>query len=274
MRPWIDQHKKAPRRLRSPADGREARPMFRAVVDMRGLAAMAIAAGTGVWGLSAYPPATDNVFLQLIALREPVLFRALVQGYAALWFSTSFLAASLLLSLATIVAYRGAPARARASAAALPQAGDAAHAGPRARRDASPHQSGTRGGAHLADDSAARALHRRHDSRCGRHRQNVGVHVPVRRAAPPLARAGSRSEGGRARPRSQRGFLSPGARHARRAPAARTTTSKLGWTRASATTRSTTISIRTRSPTPWPRCSTICSARSRNRSGSRRTRTS
>ena len=84
--------------------------MLRAVVDMRGLAAMAIAAGTGVWGLTAYPPATDNVFLQLIALREPVLFRALLQGYAALWFSTSFLAASLLLSLATIVAYRGAPA--------------------------------------------------------------------------------------------------------------------------------------------------------------------
>ena len=29
--------------------------MLRAVVDMRGLAAMAIAAGTGVWGLTAYP---------------------------------------------------------------------------------------------------------------------------------------------------------------------------------------------------------------------------
>ena len=83
--------------------------MIRALVDMRGLTAMVIAAATGVWGVTAYPPATDNVFLQLIALREPVIFRALMHGYAAIWFSTSFMAASLVLSVATIVAYRRAP---------------------------------------------------------------------------------------------------------------------------------------------------------------------
>ena len=84
--------------------------MIRALVDMRGLTAMAIAAATGVWGVTTYPPAADNVFLQLIALREPVIFRALMHGYAALWFSTSFMAASLVLSIAAIVAYRHAPA--------------------------------------------------------------------------------------------------------------------------------------------------------------------
>ena len=83
--------------------------MIRALVDMRGLTAMAIAAATGVWGVTTYPPATDNVFLQLIALREPAIFRALMHGYAALWFSTSFMAASLVLSIAAIVAYRRAP---------------------------------------------------------------------------------------------------------------------------------------------------------------------
>ncbi|MGH9163830.1 MAG: type IV secretory system conjugative DNA transfer family protein [Vicinamibacteraceae bacterium] len=83
--------------------------MFRALVEIRGLTAMMIAAATGVWGVITYPPATDNVFLQLIALREPVLFRALVHGYAALWFSTSFLAASLVLSVATVLTYRRPP---------------------------------------------------------------------------------------------------------------------------------------------------------------------
>src|SRR5215218_1806924 len=84
--------------------------MIRALVDMRGLTAMVIAAATGVWGVTTYPPAADNVFLQLIALREPVIFRALMHGYAALWFSTSFMAASLVLSIAAIVAYRRPPA--------------------------------------------------------------------------------------------------------------------------------------------------------------------
>jgi TraM recognition site of TraD and TraG len=83
--------------------------MIRALVDMRGLTAMAIAAVLGVWGVTTYPPAADNVFLQLIALREPVVFRALMHGYAALWFSTSFLAASFVLSMAAIVVYRRAP---------------------------------------------------------------------------------------------------------------------------------------------------------------------
>jgi TraM recognition site of TraD and TraG len=81
----------------------------RALVDARGLAAMVFAATVGLWGITTYPPATDNVFLQLIALREPTLFRALLQGYAALWFSTPFFVASFLLSIVTIVAYRQAP---------------------------------------------------------------------------------------------------------------------------------------------------------------------
>jgi hypothetical protein len=83
--------------------------MMRALVDMRTLTAMVLAAVVGLWGVTAYPPANDNVFLQLIALREPTLFRVLLHGYAALWFSTSFLAASLVLSVLTIVAYRRVP---------------------------------------------------------------------------------------------------------------------------------------------------------------------
>ena len=45
----------------------------------------------------------------------------------------------------------------------------------------------------VADDSAARALHGRDDSGRGRHRQDVGVHVSVRRSTAALAGAGSRT---------------------------------------------------------------------------------
>ena len=79
---------------------------MRALVEMRGLSAMLFAVTISVWGLSTYPPSTENVFLQLIALREPVLFRTLLYGYAALWFGTSFFAATFVLSIVTIVAYR------------------------------------------------------------------------------------------------------------------------------------------------------------------------
>jgi hypothetical protein len=51
----------------------------------------------------------DNVFLQVITLCEPAIFRALMHAFAALRFGTSLTATSLVLSLVTIVAYRGAP---------------------------------------------------------------------------------------------------------------------------------------------------------------------
>jgi hypothetical protein len=92
--------------------------VLRALVDMRGVMAMTFAAMIGVWGITTYPPARDNVFLQLIELRKPALFRALLTGYAALWFSTAFFAASFVLSLVTIVAYRRGP---RQHARALPR---------------------------------------------------------------------------------------------------------------------------------------------------------
>jgi hypothetical protein len=51
----------------------------------------------------------DNVFLQVVALREPAIFRALMQPYAALGVGPSLTAAFLLLPIVTIVAYCGVP---------------------------------------------------------------------------------------------------------------------------------------------------------------------
>ena len=42
-------------------------------------------------------------------LREPAIFRALMQPFAAMWFGISLMAASLVLSIVTSVAYGGAP---------------------------------------------------------------------------------------------------------------------------------------------------------------------
>ncbi len=91
-------------------------------------------------GLTTYPPAADNVFLQLIALREPVVFRALMHGYAALWFSTPFFAASLV-SVDRWRSWRiDMPAdAANARAPAVSETGDAPGANPGPWRDAFPH---------------------------------------------------------------------------------------------------------------------------------------
>jgi hypothetical protein len=83
--------------------------MLRAVVEARRPLALSAAAVVGIWGLQAYPLPRDNVFLGLISIQAPGVFRFLAYGYAALWFTTPFFAASLLTSLLAIIVYRSAP---------------------------------------------------------------------------------------------------------------------------------------------------------------------
>ncbi|MCL4814410.1 MAG: hypothetical protein KJ061_18125, partial [Vicinamibacteraceae bacterium] len=83
--------------------------MLHALVAMRGPMAMVAAVAAGAWGLSTYPVDVDDPFLGLVALRSPGVFQVVVYGYAALWFSTPFFAASLVLSLLAILASRHDP---------------------------------------------------------------------------------------------------------------------------------------------------------------------
>jgi hypothetical protein len=83
--------------------------MLRRMLNARPLVAMIVAAGVGVWGLSAYPLPMDNVFLELIALRNPPVFHVLAYTYATVWFTTPFLAMSLVTSMLAIVAYHHLP---------------------------------------------------------------------------------------------------------------------------------------------------------------------
>ena len=80
--------------------------MFTGIADARGLIAMLIAVALGSWGLHAYPVPHDDPFLGVIALEKPYVYRLLAYGYATLWFTTPFFAASLLTSVLAIVTSR------------------------------------------------------------------------------------------------------------------------------------------------------------------------
>jgi hypothetical protein len=83
------------------------------MVEVRGVVALLIATGVGAWGLHTRPFPADDPFLDLIAMQDPFVFHVLAYGYAALWFTTPFWAASLLTSIAAIVVSRS-PAGAHA----------------------------------------------------------------------------------------------------------------------------------------------------------------
>lgn len=83
--------------------------ILRAVVAARVLVAMLMSLCIGAWGLHVYPVQADNIFLTLIAVQKPFVFDVLAYGYAALWFTTPFFAASLLTSMLAIVVYRQTP---------------------------------------------------------------------------------------------------------------------------------------------------------------------
>src|SRR3954471_8392126 len=77
--------------------------MVRRMMAARGVIAMLVAAAGGAWGLHARPFPTDDPFLEMIAAANPVAFHVLAYGYAVLWFTTPFFAASLCTSVAAIV---------------------------------------------------------------------------------------------------------------------------------------------------------------------------
>src|SRR2546425_208450 len=86
--------------------------MIRTILAARALVAMSVAAVVGTWGVFVHPVNPENPFLGLIALQNPPVFWVLTYGYATLWFTTTFFAASLGLSVLAIVPSR-APGRVR-----------------------------------------------------------------------------------------------------------------------------------------------------------------
>jgi hypothetical protein len=83
--------------------------MLRTFLEARVLLAMLVAAIVGAWGLHQYPVRTDNAFLGLIQLQNPFVFDVLTYGYATLWFTTPFFAASVVTSVLAILVFRYPP---------------------------------------------------------------------------------------------------------------------------------------------------------------------
>lgn len=79
---------------------------MRAVLEYRGVCNLALAGVIGTIGLRAWPFPADNVFLAAVHAHKPGLFDGLAYVYATLWFSTPFLALSMVTALGTIVALR------------------------------------------------------------------------------------------------------------------------------------------------------------------------
>ena len=161
--------------------------MLHRLVAIRGLTAMGLAAVVGAWGLHAHPVDMTDPFLGLIEARSPGVFAALVYGYAALWFTTPFFGSSLVLSLLAIAASRRNPRVRNPAPADVRTTGGAARADAGVGRNAFREHAGPCAESGMADDPTARALHRRDGGGRRGHREDVGVHVPLRRSTAPLA---------------------------------------------------------------------------------------
>ena len=83
---------------------------MRAVLDYRGPVTLALAGVIGLVGLQHWPFPASNVFLAVLEARKPWLFDGLAYLYATLWFSTPFVALSIVSAFATIAVLRCAPA--------------------------------------------------------------------------------------------------------------------------------------------------------------------
>ena len=80
--------------------------MLRTLVDARGPVGLMVAALICVWGLRTYALDADDVYLAFIHLQKPAIFWLLVYGYATLWFTTPWIATSVVLSLLGMIVYR------------------------------------------------------------------------------------------------------------------------------------------------------------------------
>jgi len=71
---------------------------MRMLSEYRTVLSLGVSAIAGALGLHAYPFPANRVILALLRLERPLVYAGFVYTYAVLWFSTSFLVASIGLS--------------------------------------------------------------------------------------------------------------------------------------------------------------------------------
>ena len=160
--------------------------MLRTLVQSRAPVALTLAAATGLWGLQTFPISRDDVFLGLIAEYAPSTYRLLAYGYATLWLTTPYWVASFAMSMLAILFYSRAPS---ARSRPLP---------PFPRADGRSKLALVLGETHFHTAAGrapnptwltipqTRPLHGHHGARRRRHREDIRLHVSVRRAVASL----------------------------------------------------------------------------------------
>ena len=212
-----------------------------------------------------------NPVLDLIAYHDPGLHTVIRVWYYAAPAVAVVLAGSVCLSVWRVWLQPPARGGGRGGLPAWPTSPEDDAAPSLVDRRAPPSRRSARErAALLARRSREGALHRRPRRRRGRHRQDLGLHVSVRPAAPLVASRPGRAPGQRPGARGQGRLLSTACGGSSRRPGAAATTSRSGSTARCSGTRSTIrCSTPTRSPTASPPSSTSSSARAANRSGSK-----
>ena len=189
--------------------------MLRKIVEARALVALAMAGGVGAVGAARVPrfagrrvPRSDRRTRSRGAVRPDLRVRHAVVHHA------------VLRRVAVDVARgdRRLSPRAERARPAAPAVSRSPSSGPRRSlvlgETHYQTDSGPSAASRVADGPAAGPLHRRHDPRRRRNRQDVRVHVSVRRPTASLASRRPGAKARRPRPGSQRRFLRPGAIHA------------------------------------------------------------
>ena len=75
--------------------------MIQCILNSRGFVASLLAGATGMALYFKVPFPAENVFLQLIALRTPVVYEGLFYSYSLFLFTTPYIGYSILLSALT-----------------------------------------------------------------------------------------------------------------------------------------------------------------------------
>jgi hypothetical protein len=160
-------------------------------------------------GPHALPMDADNPLLGLIALKRPTLYAGLSYGYVTLWATTALVAFSVVTSvLHPVRAPRSAPAQPGVAAVSCCQ--PPAHPLPRPRRTTPSTHRDARQYPRLAAHPRARTLHRHRRHRRHRIRQDLGLHLSLRPAAPRVQGTRPRPQAGRTHSGGERGLLRAG----------------------------------------------------------------
>jgi hypothetical protein len=91
----------------NPSVAHETEPAMRVLLQFRFVLCLAASAVVGTLGLHVWPLPADHPILDLIHLERPTVFAGFTYTYATLWFTSTFLLASVAASIVYVFVARG-----------------------------------------------------------------------------------------------------------------------------------------------------------------------